>query len=183
MRRKRAGEEVVENHGRNRGEQAERGREQRLGDSGSDDREIGRMLLGNADEAVHDAPDSAEQPDERPRRADGGQHARRARHSAAGASLEAVKPRRDAVLKAVSVQARRNAQFFLRLVHRPLKPALPRERRDGLGEASRSPKSGELEAQLAGADREFDSLDQRDRPGGEGRKREARHDRFDEDVR
>ena len=68
----RTGEHVVDHHRRDRGEQAERGGEQRLGDAGRDHREIGGVRVGDADEAVHDAPDGAEQADERRGRADAG---------------------------------------------------------------------------------------------------------------
>src|SRR4051812_14100079 len=68
-------EVIVDDHRRNRRDQADRGCEQRLGDAGRDDRQIGGLCLGDADEGVHDAPDRAEQADERRGRADGGEQA------------------------------------------------------------------------------------------------------------
>ena len=61
---------VVEDHRRDRGEQAERGREQRLGDAGGDDGEVGRLLERDLLEGMLDAPDRAEEPDEGRDRAD-----------------------------------------------------------------------------------------------------------------
>ena len=65
-------EVIVDDHRGDRRDQTDRGREQRLGDAGSNHGEICRLRFRNADEAVHDAPDGAEQPDERRCRADGG---------------------------------------------------------------------------------------------------------------
>src|SRR6056297_1858631 len=64
---------VVEDHRRDRREKAEAGGQKRLGDAGRDDGEVRRLLLGDLDERVHDAPDGAEKPDEGRGRADGGQ--------------------------------------------------------------------------------------------------------------
>ena len=52
-----------------------RGGEQRFGDAGRDHGEVGGLRFRNADKAVHDAPDGAEQSDEGRRRADGRQQA------------------------------------------------------------------------------------------------------------
>src|SRR5882724_1288701 len=46
---------------RDRRDQAERGGEQRLGDTGRDHRKVGGVGLRDADEGIHDAPDRAEQ--------------------------------------------------------------------------------------------------------------------------
>src|SRR5690348_3691607 len=62
--RNQARERVIDDHCRNRGGQPERGGEQCLGDAGRDYRQIGRMRLRYPDEAVHDAPNGAEQSDE-----------------------------------------------------------------------------------------------------------------------
>ena len=89
----RAGEEVVDDHRRDRRDEADRGGEQRLGDARRDDGEIGRVGLADADEGVHDAPDGAEQADEGRRRADRGEDA-----GAAGrlrAARASIRPRRD----------------------------------------------------------------------------------------
>ena len=75
-----AREHVVHHHRRDRRDQAERGRQQRLGDAGRDHREIGGVRLRDADEAVHDAPHGAEQADEGRGGADGGEDAGAADH-------------------------------------------------------------------------------------------------------
>src|SRR5688500_5574337 len=51
---------IVGDHGGDRGEQAERGREQGLGDSGGDDGEAGVVGAGDGGEASHDPPHRAE---------------------------------------------------------------------------------------------------------------------------
>ena len=100
-----AREHVVDHDRRDRGDEAERGREQRLGDAGRDHREIGGLRFRNADEAVHDAPDGAEQADERRGRADGREHAGAARHVRGRRRLDALEPRGDALLDAVALHA------------------------------------------------------------------------------
>src|SRR5262249_10722355 len=62
---------VIENRRRDGGNKADCSREQRLGDAGRDHRERGIFRGGNRLEARHDAPDGAEQADERSGRADG----------------------------------------------------------------------------------------------------------------
>ena len=54
-------EVVVENHRRNRGEQAHRGGKQRFGDAGRDDGQRRVMARGDRRERIHDAPHRAEQ--------------------------------------------------------------------------------------------------------------------------
>ena len=81
---------IVDHDGRDGRDQAERGREQRLGDAGRDDGEVRRLRFRDADEAVHDAPDGAEQADERAGRADGGENAGAARHAPARCRLDAL---------------------------------------------------------------------------------------------
>src|SRR6476646_6802790 len=64
---------VVRDHRRDCGEQADRGRHQRLGDARRDLGQ-GRLLdIGEAAERMHDAPDGAEEPDVRAHRAGGGE--------------------------------------------------------------------------------------------------------------
>ena len=109
---------VVGDHRRDRGDQAERGREQRLGDARRDHRERG--VLGQRDrlEAVHDAPDRAEQADERRGRAD-----RRERAQMALEPLElALEGQRhhlaDPLEQARARGARRRARRLAPLLHR-----------------------------------------------------------------
>src|SRR6202022_2152363 len=66
-----AREMIVDDHRRDRGDQPDRGGEQRLGDTGCDHGKIGGLRLRDPDKAVHDAPHRAEQPDKRRGRADG----------------------------------------------------------------------------------------------------------------
>src|SRR6516165_11188727 len=61
--RDRPREHVVNHHGRNGGRKPESRRQQRLGDARRDHGEEGGMRLRDADEAVNDAPDGAEQAD------------------------------------------------------------------------------------------------------------------------
>src|SRR5262249_40272030 len=71
-----AGELVVDDDGGNGGDEADGCRKEGFGDAGRDDGEVGRLRLGDADEAVHDAPHGAEQTDERRGGADGGEQTR-----------------------------------------------------------------------------------------------------------
>src|SRR6202040_667882 len=64
------------------------------------------VRLRDADEAVHDAPDRAEQADEGGSRADRGKDTGAARHFAAGRLLDALELPGDALLEAVAAQAR-----------------------------------------------------------------------------
>src|SRR5215471_15289226 len=73
--RDQARERVIDDHCRNRGGEPKRGGEQRLGNARRDYRQIGGLRLRNPDEAVHDAPNGAEQSDEGGGCTDGGQHA------------------------------------------------------------------------------------------------------------
>ena len=71
---------IVENSRRNGGNEADRGREQRLGDAGRNHRQRGVLRGRNRLEAGHDAPDRAEQADEGAGRADRRQHQKPALH-------------------------------------------------------------------------------------------------------
>src|ERR1700750_1146552 len=66
-----AREVIVDDDGRDRGDEADRGRQQGFGDAGRYDREVGGLRLRDADETVHDAPDRAEQAYEGRGRANG----------------------------------------------------------------------------------------------------------------
>src|SRR6202048_1225822 len=63
-----AREMVVDDDGRDRRGETERGGEQRFRDAGCYNGKIRRLRFRNADKAVHDTPHRAEQPDERRRR-------------------------------------------------------------------------------------------------------------------
>src|SRR5579863_5708501 len=62
---------IVGDHGRDRGEQADRGRRQRFGNAGRDVGERRLLHVGEAAEGVHDPPHRTEQADIRADRADG----------------------------------------------------------------------------------------------------------------
>jgi len=76
----RARQHVIDHDGGDGGDEAERGRKQSLGNTGRHDGEVRRMRLRDADEAVHDAPNRAEQADKGRCGADRGQDARAARN-------------------------------------------------------------------------------------------------------
>src|SRR5258706_9505074 len=61
---------IVADRGRNRGDEAERGGDQRLADRRRHDRQRCALLHADAQERIHDAPHGAEQPDERGGRGD-----------------------------------------------------------------------------------------------------------------
>ena len=103
---RRARELIVDDDRRDGGNKADGGGEQRLGDAGRDHGEVGGLRLGDADEAVHDAPDRAEQADERRRGADGGEHAGALVHVAAGRRPRAGQARGDALLDRRSCRCR-----------------------------------------------------------------------------
>ena len=110
-----AREVIVDDDGRDRGDQADRGREQRFGDAGRDHGEIGGLRFRDADKAVHDAPDRAEQSDEGRRRADGGEQAHAEPDPARFGAHDLGKARGRALLDAgVAGNARRQP----RLAHR-----------------------------------------------------------------
>src|SRR5262249_51611035 len=67
-------------------------------------REIGRMRLRDADEAVHDAPDGTEQADEGGGRTDSGKHAGAAQDPSPVACFDALEARRNSFLDAFSVR-------------------------------------------------------------------------------
>ena len=64
---------VVGDHRGDRGEQPDRGGEQRFGDPRRDNRERRVLLLADLEERIHDPPDGAEQPDKRCHRAHRGE--------------------------------------------------------------------------------------------------------------
>ena len=105
--RDQAREVVVDDDRGNGGDEADGGRQQRLGDAGRDHREVGGLRLRDADEAVHDAPHGAEQPDERRGRADGGEQAGAAPRLARGRVQDALEHGFDALLDARRVEAGR----------------------------------------------------------------------------
>ena len=78
-----------------------------------------------ADEAVHHAPDRAEQADEGRCRADSREHAGRARETPSTARLEPLEPRGDAILYAFAVKARQVPHFLERFIDCCFKAAGP----------------------------------------------------------
>src|SRR5580698_9703772 len=137
--RDRARKHVVDHHRRDRGGEPEGGGEQRLGDARRDHREIGGVQLRNPDEAVHDAPYRAEQADEGRGGADGGEDAGAAQHLPPDPGLDALEPRRDALLDAVDVApVGRAAQFALHRRDQPRHlPARDAGRPGSFGERTR----------------------------------------------
>ena len=94
-----AREAVVGDHRRDRGEQADRGGDQRLGDAGRDGGERHLRQVRQADERMHDSPHRAEQADVGRHRADRGEErqvATRSRRARAGSSRASRGARRRA---------------------------------------------------------------------------------------
>ena len=122
-------DQMVVDHDRgDRGDEADRGGEQRLGDAGRDHREIGGVGFRDADERVHDAPHRAEQADERRGGADRRQHADAARNLPRHRRFDALQPQRDALLETVVDDAAGQLRFARRRQD---------ELRDGIGVAAR----------------------------------------------
>ena len=117
-----AAREVVVGHDRrDGGHQADGRGDQRLGDAGRDGGQVGRALRADVAERVHDAPDGAEQADER-RRAGGGAEQRHAR----SISVMAV------------VRARSSARWMLSMSPSSASPAVIRRSPAGASAASRA---------------------------------------------
>src|SRR3954452_5867860 len=107
IRRDRTRQIIIDHDRRDGRDQPERGRQQRLGNSRRDHREVGGVGLGDADKGIHDAPHRAEQSDEGRGGADGREHAGAARHPPRHRSLDPLQPQRDALLEAVLDNAAR----------------------------------------------------------------------------
>ena len=120
-----AREDIVDHHGRDGGDEASRGREQGLRDARRHDGEIAGVALRDRDETVHDAPDRAEEADERRRRADGRQQAGAAHHGAPGARLATRERGRDALLDALGRQAGGSAKLGCRRIEELREPCPP----------------------------------------------------------
>src|SRR3954463_10380600 len=94
--------QIIVDHARGDGrDQAERGRQQRLGNSRRDHGQVGGVGLGDADKGIHDAPHRAEQSDEGRGGADGRKHAGAARDPPRHRSLDPLQPQRDPLLETV----------------------------------------------------------------------------------
>src|SRR5215470_1112536 len=105
--------EVIVEHDRwNCCEQTDCCCEQRLGDAGRDDRQVGRLRFRNANEAVHDAPDGAEQSDERRSCTNRREHAHAHADAARLRARDLGEARRRALLDAgLVVDVRREPRF------------------------------------------------------------------------
>ena len=156
---------VVDHHRRNGGDEPERGGQQRFGNAGRDHCEIGGLLFGNTDEAVHDAPNGAEQADKGRGRPDRAENGDALRHLARDLRLVPVEPRDEPFLQAFAVieRARRLRDLFARLHD---------DRMVGKGrvELRQRLRGGELVAELFRAfalPREFEMLGDQHGPGDE----------------
>ncbi|MNS63621.1 hypothetical protein D3C72_967210 [compost metagenome] len=116
-----AGEHVVDHYRRNRRDQTQCCRQQGFGNAGSHDGEVGGLGLGDADEAVHDAPYGTEQADEWRSGTDGGEYAGAAAHVAAAGCYQALKTESDAFLDAFFFAgAGRQMHFFQSIMHQQI---------------------------------------------------------------
>src|SRR5262249_25921423 len=91
---------IVDDDRWNCGKEADGGCQQRLGDTWGDDGKVGGLRLGDANEAVHDAPDGAEQADKGRRCTNRRQKSRAPVHVTSGSDLKASEPTGDAFLDA-----------------------------------------------------------------------------------
>ena len=180
-----AREVIVDDHGGDRGDQTERGRKQRLGDAGRDDGKIRRLRFRDADKAVHDAPDRAEQADEGRRRADGGEQSHAEPDPARFGAHDFGKARCRAFLDAgVAGNSRRQPRLaHCRGEQRRQHAALGAERELRFRQRPRVADLAERGTQLALNDRQFDHLGDEDGPGHQRGKGKADHDGLDQHVR
>ena len=181
--RGRARQHVVDHDRGDGGDEPERGREQRLGDPRRHHGEIGGVRLGDADEAVHDAPDRAEQADEGRGRADGGEDAGAARNLAARRHLDALELPGDALLQAVAAQIGGDADLgrgrIDQLRHRARALA---EHLVGLGERGALGEDAQAAAHGDAGAAQFERFGDPDRPGYQRGKGEPDHHRLHDDV-
>ena len=98
-----AGEDVIDDHRQDGGEQADGRRQQRFCDARRYHRKIGGLGLGDADKAVHDAPDGTKQTHKRGNGADGRQVAVTATHMATDRCNAALKAKTGSFLDAFIV--------------------------------------------------------------------------------
>src|SRR6516225_4227951 len=91
---------IVDDDRWNGGKEADGGCEQRLGDARGDDSKVGGLRLGDADEAVHDAPDGAEQADKGGSCTNRCQKSRAPVHVTSGSDFKASEPADNAFLDA-----------------------------------------------------------------------------------
>ena len=178
-----AREHIVDDHRRDRRDEPHRGREQRLGDAGRDDREVRGLRLRDADKAVHDAPDRAEQADKRAP----------SRRSSRGCRCRATSARRAAASMRSSREATRSlipsgeASVAARFLHRGPDQCGRRAGAVGvghrLGQRCRprpAPPSARRNCRLQR--RQLDRLGQPDGPGDDRGEREADHHRLHDAV-
>ena len=141
------------------------------------------MRLGNADEAVHDAPNRAEQSDKGCRRADGGQNAGSTRNFAASRHFDSFELPGNALLQPVAAKTGGLANFadggLHQLSHRAgflgeLAGGL--RKRCAIGKHAQSAPNG------AARTAQFQAFGDPNRPGDERGEGKPDHHRFHDDV-
>ena len=179
-----ASEVVVDDDGGNGCDQTDGGGKQRLGDAGGHHREVRGLRLRNPDEAVHDAPDRAEQSDERGRRADGRQQTHPEPDPPRLGADNFRKARRGAFLDAgVARDARRQPGLaHRRREQRRQHAALGAQRELRFRQRPSVGDLGQRRAQLALNHGQLDHLRDEDCPGHQRGKGEPDHDRLDQHV-
>nr|GEX60363.1 hypothetical protein [Tanacetum cinerariifolium] len=98
-----AGKDVVDDYGRDRSNQAQCSGQQCFSDAGCNHGKVGGLGFSDADEAVHDAPNSAEQAYEGRSRTDGGEHTSAHAHVAATGCDQSLKTESNAFLDAFAL--------------------------------------------------------------------------------
>ena len=141
------------------------------------------MRLGDADEAVHDAPDGAEQADEGRHGADGGQNAHAAPDVLHGGGLDPLELPGHPLLDAVGGKAVRFLDLVVGHAEQAadcaiLLPGLP----DGIGQRAGGKNDRQRTAGLTSRVAQLDHLDQKHGPGCHRCQRKADHHGFDHDV-
>src|SRR5471030_3553744 len=97
------GEDVVNHNRRDRSNQAHGSCQQCFGDTRCDNGQVSGLCLRNTDETVHDAPDGAEQADERGDSTDGGENTVATAHMATGGADAALQTRSGTIFDAAVI--------------------------------------------------------------------------------
>ncbi|RMT73182.1 hypothetical protein ALP41_102481 [Pseudomonas savastanoi pv. nerii] len=179
-----AGEHVVDHYRRNCGNQTQCRGQQGLGDTRCHDSEVGGLGLGDADEAVHDAPYRTEQTHERCGRADGRQYAGAHAHVAAAGCDQALEAEADTLLDPFALTAvGRQAHLFKSVMHQQVgEGAFLAGGRARFVQGAGFFQVDDFTTQPALGTQQFETLGDPDGPRNDRCDGQTDHDRFDHDV-